>query len=154
MSLIRKSIKWLTLFLGILFLCSLVLFTTFKSDCSENSAEADYARSISEERLAKLFDQLLEIKLSDDLKRQDSSKWRDVIFPEGVDVPYEYIPKELTDLEFYNIRISKIRSRIMLKGCFDHYLTLNIQGLYNEGKPQITLNWGQVTNKNEVLWER
>ena len=154
MSAILKFVKWSALSLIVLFICAVAIFSIFKPNCSGDSAEADYARSISEERLAKLFDQLLEIKLADDLKRQDPSKWRDVTFPEGIHVPHEYIPKELKDLEFYNVRISKIHSRIMLKGCFDHFLTLNIQGLYGEGNPKITLNWGEIKSENEVLWER
>ena len=42
----------------------------------------------------------------------------------------------------------------MLEGCFDHFLTLNVQGLYGEEKPKITLVWGEYEAVTETLWEK
>ena len=151
---IGKLIKWSAALLFAVFLCVVITFDFFEPDCSESSLEADYARSISDERLAKLFDQLLEIKLTDDLIRSDLSNYQNIVLPTGIRVSHEYSPRELKDLKFDNVRISKRSSRLMLKGCFDHFLTLNIHGLYDGEKPKITLNWGVTTHQSETLWER
>ncbi len=149
-----KLFKWL-------FCCSLILVVLavaallyFLPNCDGDSPQAEYARSIPKERLETLFNQLQEIQSTHELKTEKFRAKYDIDFPLPINFSYEEAPSSLRDLEFKNVRITERHSRIMLEGCLDHFLTLNVQGLFGKKTPKIALSWGEFEPGYEVLWEK
>ena len=142
---IVKFIKWLTLSVVALTVVSCALLVVFMPKCDGTSPAAIYARTLPAERLEELYEYLLEYKN----RREARSK-----YSHPIHISYKQRPKGLEDLEFQNIRISTFGSRVMLEGCFDNFLTMQIEGLYGKKPPKIYLNWGEFESVSETLWEK
>lgn len=114
--------------------------------CDEDSDGVLYARSLSQERLARLYY---------DMERFSTN---DSVPANGYDslIKSAAYPREFSDLEVAKIRPED--ANIMVQGCFDHYVYLHFQGygrlqeLYPERR--IVLSWGEhdETSGTEVLW--
>ncbi len=114
--------------------------------CDEDSKGVRYARSLSEERLAKLYFDME--KLSSDNSVPDSgySSWDE----------NRAFPEQFSDLQV--VRVRPHYANIMVEGCFDHYVYMNFEGYgrLKEYYPQrrIVLSWGEHETKgSEVLWQ-
>lgn len=109
--------------------------------CDKDSDSANYARSLSEERLSVLYSDMARMyKISD--------------------VPYEGytsfdqkgLPKEFVDLEIKKVRPKQLN--IMVEGCFDHYMYLHFRGISDAEPNQIILQYGEHPVGMEVLWPK
>ena len=105
-----------------------------RPSCNEDSPVVAYARSLSQERLARLY------------RDMEGSTW-------NTEAP---VPKEFADLKVARIRPSE--GNIMVHGCFDHYVYLTFEGVGVEKKfarkRQIILSWGERPPQagEQVLW--
>jgi len=150
-----RLIKWTFCVLASLLVCLLIIGFFFFPKCDGDSPKADYARSISKDRLEMLYLSLVKIKTAhEEQTRAHLRKAGIDYFDMPLNISYEKSPDDIKDIEFINIRISKHSSRIMLEGCFDHFLMMNIKGLYGEENPKIELNWGEFKSWSETLWEK
>jgi hypothetical protein len=112
----------------------------------EDSDAVAYARSLSKERLKKLYDDMEEYS-----KKQDTPPYGYIAYGKNAVVPEP----------FSDLKVKKIRPRrgnIMVEGCFDHYVYLDFEGIgpgkkYDK-KRQIVLWWGEhpPTRGSQVLW--
>lgn len=114
--------------------------------CDEDSDGVLYARSLSQERLEKLYY---------DMERFSND---DSVPTNGYD---SLIKSAKFPLEFSDLEVAKIRpedANILVQGCFDHYVYLHFQGYgrLTEFYPErrIVLSWGEhdETRGTEVLW--
>ena len=125
-------------------MCSIVSFNM--PSCGENSEAVSYARSLSKERLSKLYtDMELYSKVPD----------------QPIDGYHAYQENAFVPKEFEDLKVAKIRPRegnIMIEGCFDHYVYLRFEGVgYSKDdndKNQIILSWGEhpLDAGSEILW--
>lgn len=104
--------------------------------CQEDSEAVAYARSLSTERLARLY------------RDMELYSHREDILLDGYqfgDERYE-VPKEFSDLKVRKIRPKD--GNIMVEGCFDHYIYLTFKSVGRLAKPgekkKIILNWGSI----------
>lgn len=128
----------------------LLLFFMFDGGrgCHKNSESVTYAKSLSQQRLAKLY--------------KDMEK-----FSARNDIPFEgYWPLlevgQVTPKEFSDLKVSRIRPKegnIMVEGCFDHYVYLRFEGIGSlrdsSSKRRIILSWGEYEPDmgQEIIWE-
>ena len=115
------------------------------SNCDENSDAVGYARSLSDVRLARIFeDAHSDLAEGKELYRAGPSR--------------DNGPEWLSDIEYHDVIISHTRSRIMLQGCFDHYVLMQIDGLGGStdgDDPAIVLTWGEGPEAgSEILWPK
>lgn len=115
---------------GLLFAVSQILFDDMSS-CDEDSGAVTYARSLPQERLARLYQDVKSFaKEGRTLYRIESTS--------------DLAPFELADLRYHDILMDgSYRSRIMLEGCFDHYVILDFEGIYDGKAGAIMLSWGE-----------
>ena len=129
----------------IVFFYPVISFLSNSENCDENSKAVAFARSLSQERLNKLFTDIKELKTS------------------GKTLYYIYdakgaatIPTQFKDLNLKKIdglRQSKF-VKVMLEGCFDTFVFLYIYGV-DEGEAKIVLTWGEGPFAGEqVLWKK
>ncbi len=116
------------------------------NSCQEDSEAVAYARSLSSERLRKLYYDMERYSRKDDL-------------PMGgylIGNENYVVPEEFSDLNVVVVRPS--RGSIMVEGCFDHYIYLRFNGVGHLAKPEdkkeIILNWGEhlPNTGTQVLW--
>lgn len=106
--------------------------------CMKDSEAANYVRSLSQDRLKKLFEDM------------DTYSARE-------DLPYAgYYAHHENELppEFQDLEIGRVRPRsknIMVEGCFDHYLYLRFHTSEN-GLKTITMQYGEKDIGTEVVW--
>lgn len=135
--------------LGLVLLVSIgigVLFVWGSPSCDEDSEAVIYARSLSSERLEKLYH---------DMEKYSQS---DKVPPGGFDFISKRapIPSEFADLRVRKVRPT--RGNIMVEGCFDHYVYLDFDGIgiykATTAKREISLRWGERPPNagSEVLW--
>ena len=113
-------------------------------NCDESSDAVAYARSLSHERLTKLFWDVEKASLDPAIPESDLPTDSDGKFPPPFD----------------DIKASRVRPKeenIMLKGCVDNFVYLHFEGLtinkQYTPKRQIVLSWGEhVTAGSVVLW--
>ena len=114
--------------------------------CQEDSEAVAYARSLSSQRLEKLYKDMEAFSHREDIPIDGYQ-----VYDESNDVPDEF-----ADLKVVKIRPEK--GNIMVKGCFDHYIYLTFKGIGRRAQPndkkQIILNWGEhpPNTGTEVLW--
>lgn len=115
--------------------------------CGKSSKQATMARSLSQERLARLYQQMRELRESNVADKEFTTR-----------VPTrENIPREFQDLSCKKVRPGDFSPNIMLEGCFDHYLYLRFYGIgeskeSGDHSPRITLQYGEFEVVEEVLW--
>ena len=109
-------------------------------DCGPDSAAVAKARALSDDQLTKLYDEM------DDLAKQD---------PTAYSVPAESWPPAIAALRPRKVSID-VSPRIMLEGCFDHFVYLKFGGVPGEltpTEPKIVLSWGEPPDVGaETLW--
>ena len=114
--------------------------------CNEDSEAVAYARSLSQERLSKLYTDMKQFSTKDDIPIDGYRINRD----EGE------VPIEFADLQVVKVRPSD--GNIMIEGCFDHYIYLKFSGIGYRSKlgdkKEIILNWGEhpPNTGTQVLW--
>ena len=125
-------------------MCLIGLFVAFlflTPSCDENSSAVEYARSLSDERLARLYSSM-----------EKYSKLEDTpLF--GYNLQQDSVPEEFSDLNVARIRPKD--GNIMVEGCFDHYVYLNFEGysMFTSDQRNISVSWGEGTNAgSEILW--
>ncbi len=113
----------------------------FGSSCGEDHDAVKLARSLSQERLSRLYKDIY------DLRETNA----------GVDQSIEYgmfglpIPEKFQDLNAVSIRPSYLREpNIMLAGCMDEFIYLKFYRTQN-GESKIELSWGPFQEK-QILW--
>lgn len=135
-----RALKTIILIAGTTAIVSVSFLAWFAErgrDCGPDEEAVAYARSLSDERLAKLY--------------QDMKKY------------YKESPKSTviyTKLaEFEDLEIVSVRpwvSSITVEGCFDDYVHMNFRGLDGNQDPEISLSCGERKNlcSGIVLWPR
>jgi hypothetical protein len=113
--------------------------------CGEDSEAVFYARSLSQERLEKLYKDMERYSIKDNLPLDGYQ-----VYQKDSEVPDEF-----NDLKVVKIR--PFEGNIMIEGCFDHYVYLDFHGfgLLKESRPErkIVLRWGEHTGAgSEVIW--
>ena len=110
------------------------------ANCTESSDSVKWARSLSQDRLSKLHRQMVV------LERSDESYNR-------VELESDRSPNELSDLIYHDILIDSHRARLMLEGCFDHYVIMSFAGVVDDNPPAVNLMWGEHNETgSEQLW--
>ncbi|MCG7994109.1 MAG: hypothetical protein JAZ06_01650 [Candidatus Thiodiazotropha taylori] len=138
---IRIAIVLILLFL----LSRCVDFFSQAVKCGEDSEAVLYARSLSQERLEKLYEDMERYSIKDNLPSDGYKVYqKDVV-----------VPDEFNDLKVVIIR--PFDGNIMIKGCMDHYVYLDFHGigLLKEHRPErkIVLKWGEHSRAgSELLW--
>jgi len=111
-------------------------------ECDANSKEVKYAKSLSQARLEQLHTDVGNLIQSGIVLRR--------IPYDSTEVPYSF-----QDLTFDNILVSEDRSRLMLKSCFDHFITIEIRGFVEGEESEILLQFGEGPYSTEaVLWPK
>jgi hypothetical protein len=114
--------------------------------CDEKSPGVAYARSLSQERLARLYYDMEKYSTKDETPLD--GWWAHHAQPP--------VPAEFADLD-----VARIRPRdgnIMVHGCFDHYIYLAFEGVGDSKKfdkeRRIVLSWGEHEEDmgEQVLW--
>ena len=115
-------------------------------DCGEDSPGVAYARSLSQERLEKLYW---------DMERLSTQGGRASI---GWDLKIGdgEVPTEFSDLSVRKIRPAQ--GNIMVEGCFDHHIYLTFHGVgpnsAGEEDRKIELKWGEHPPHagTQIIW--
>ena len=116
-------------------------------DCSENSASVAYARSLSQETLAKLYF---------DMEKHWATEHTPYAIGYRLDVEGEYVPEEFAHLEAHKVRPEQ--GNIMLEGCLDEFVYLEFEGFSSDSEPteprQIVLQYNINSYEvgREILW--
>jgi hypothetical protein len=132
---------------SILAILGLLIFLASRMpQCGKSSKQATMARSLSQERLARLYQLMRELRES---PVDDGSRF--------AGYSGDTIPSEFRDLKCKRVRPSDFSPNIMLEGCFDHYLYLKFYGIgkskeSGDHSPRITLQYGEFEIVEEVLW--
>ena len=117
-----------------------------RPSCGEDSEAVAYARSLSSERLERLYH---DMELFSRNKKVPMTGYQ--TYNEEA-----YVPDEFADLD-----VALVRPRdgnIMVEGCFDHYIYLKFEGVgrlsRQADKKRIILNWGEHPPHagSEILW--
>ncbi len=111
--------------------------------CDESSPEVDYARSIPQERLARLY--------ADAKEQYDKGEYLYKARSNRDDSP-----EWLSDIEYRYISLDRVRAVIVLRGCFDHFVSIYINGVNQRGGDQaeLLLVWGEgPAAGKQVLWK-
>ncbi len=138
---LRGAIAGLTIVAAMLW-----VIAQFMPNCDEDSKAVAYARSLSQERLKKLYY---------DMERLAGDK-------SLLDLSYEKKPGETFPEPFSDLLVVKIRpqmANIMVQGCFDHHVYLRFEGFAHkrsmQQERQIVLSWGEWEPQagEQVLWK-
>ena len=112
-------------------------------NCDEKSPAVAYARSLSKDRLARLYYDM------------EAYSTRDETPLDGWWVGST--PSEFADLAV--VRVRPKEGNIMVRGCFDHYIYLHFEGTGDhkefDKERRIVLSWGEHPPDmgEQVLWE-
>ena len=135
----------LALVVGAVLLVAALAFFWEAPYCGEDSEAVAYARSLSPDRLEKLY------------RDMEVYSQRNDIPIDGYQVGDERhkIPEAFSDLKVRRIRPRE--GNIMVEGCFDHYIYLRFHGIgmfAESEEKKIVLNWGEHPphTGTEVLW--
>lgn len=115
--------------------------------CDEKSPGVAYARSLSKERLARLYYDMEQYSNRDETPL---SGW-------SVGDKRVAIPSVFADLAV--VRIRPREGNIMVRGCLDHYIYLHFEGVGNlesvGEERRIVLSWGEHPPERgeQILWE-
>ncbi|WP_299599666.1 hypothetical protein [uncultured Microbulbifer sp.] len=113
----------------------------YSPSCGEDSEAVAFVRSLSEERLGKLYFDFESLSKSANVQPVYSS------YGDG-----ESLPSQFLDLKIVKMRPS--RGYILVEGCMDHGVVMSFDGLKKRTKKKITLSWGEVPpdSGHEVIW--
>ena len=130
-----------SVFILTIVLVAAALQTSCGPSCRGNSKAADYARSLSKERLRQLY---FDMERYAQDQKTPVEGW--FVF-EGREVPEP----------FRDLKVARIRpgeSNIMVEGCMDEFMYLDF-GFDGSGARVITLSYatGVYTQGSEVLWK-
>lgn len=124
----------------------MVYIGNLATSCGEDSEAVAYARSLSKERLGRLYRDMEDYSVKADLPREG-------YYPDNEN---QQIPDAFADL-----KVRRVRPRdgnIMVEGCLDHYVYMKFEGVgflkeFDE-KRQIVLSWGEYPPHagSQVLW--
>ena len=128
------------------YLAPVIALVLAMPSCDEDSEAVTYARSLTQERLEKLY--------------YDMEKFSTI---EGIpnDGYHLYDETEKVTHEFTDLKVGVVRpaeGRITVEGCLDHYVFLKFEGFHylrkNGSKRQIVLTWGERPPDagSQVLW--
>lgn len=120
---------------------SMALLSHEAPRCDKDSDAANYARSLSEERLTELYRDMERMYKMD----------------EGPYEGYTSFDKQGLPKEFSDLKIKRVRPKqtsIMVEGCFDHYMYMYFKGISNAEPKQIILRYGEHPIGMEVLWPK
>jgi hypothetical protein len=138
-------VKFLPKFILIGILGAAVLLNGCFPNCNEDSEAVAYARSLSPDRLEKLYYDM------EQLSEDESVPFSGFMRRDGQD-----FPEPFRDLEV--VKIQPRDENIMIEGCFDHYVYLHFEGFGEEpgsgSARQIILSWGEWEPQagSQVLW--
>ena len=112
--------------------------------CDEDNDAVEYAMSISQERLSKLYYDMERYSTKDDIPDRGYAAYKDDAF----------VPIEFADLVVATIRPDY--GKIVVKSCMDHGIDLSFEGVgkfkeYDKAR-RIVLSWGEHTVGSQVLW--
>ena len=140
-----KFLLYIGASIGVLLVAGVLLFGAFAPSCQEDSEAVAYARSLSQERLTKLYADMETLSTSDSLPIDGFKRHGE-----------ELLPPPFSDLKVVKVR--PYEANIMVEGCFDHYVYMDFHGFginkefYPE--PKIVLRWGEHDSVgSEVLWK-
>ncbi|WP_339075412.1 hypothetical protein [Teredinibacter turnerae] len=143
----KKFVKYIVYAFAILILCFIGLMVLAglmfgdSRGCGKDSEAAEYARSVSQERLAKLYKDMEIYYLNSE------GEFDDIYLQSNQDIPIEF-----RDLEV--VRISPGRNHIMVEGCFDNYMYMYFRGISTKEEKEIILSYGEFEVINEKLWPK
>lgn len=142
-----RFLKYLVLavltLVGGFFLIGIILGLIFfrsASDCSGDSKSAEYVRSLSSQRLSKLYDDMEKFYYMN----QESPYKEYSIYGETA------VPKEFSDLKVISIRPGRVHIKVV--GCFDNYMYLYFNGIREPGEKEIVLQYGEHEVIKEKIW--
>ena len=136
------KISWCALTCVFLFGCGGDPYSGFGRTCTEGHPAVDLARSLSQEQLEFLYEEMTRLR--------DSHPDSDIKYSASGDT----IPESLMFLNAYRVQPSE--GQITLDDCFDEYIILSFTN--PDGDPTITLTWAAPTTENpyitadQVLW--
>jgi hypothetical protein len=115
--------------------------------CDEKSPGVAYARSLSKERLARLY---YDMEAYSNRDETPLNGWS--VGDKRLEIPSA----------FADLAVARIRPRdgnIMVRGCLDHYIYLHFEGIGDfknfDEKRRVILSWGEhpPSTGEQVLWE-
>lgn len=119
----------------LIFIVGVTIMLPPLNSCQESSEAVVYARSLPQERLKRLYEDMEGFSKRDDLPFDGYS----------IHNKNSVIPEEFSDLKVIKIRPES--ANIMVQGCFDHYIYLRFTGYGSQSKfdpeKKIILNWGE-----------
>jgi len=111
--------------------------------CQESSPTVAYARSIPAERLEQLY-------------RDAGAQLAKGAYLSGVRPRDNNAPEWLEDLNYNNVSLGPGRAHIILEGCFDHAVAIQINGLGDHksmyGNSLLLFRGEGPTSGDEILW--
>lgn len=135
---------------GLFFLSTVLLFAVFAPKCDSGSKSVALARSLSQQRLGILFEQMKS------LRREVLAKGDHVNSVKYISFGGASIPGQFLDLDPRIVRPCAYVPNIMLEGCFDEFVYLNFFGVgedssHRDHSPRIELRYANDEGP-EVLW--
>ena len=113
--------------------------------CHEDSQYYQYAHSLSQERLEKIYIDFRNYALAGkEIKR---------ITKRSKNRPVEFEDLEYTRLILTKRNIAKGTATVRLNFCMDESIDLEIEGLLSDN-PVIKLAWGELERTKETLWQK
>ena len=128
------------LLLTALIIGGIYLFLGGSPSCGKNSVAAEYARSITQARLEKMFLDMEEL-------HKDPS-----VHYDGYSTFEGGLPSQFADLKIIKVRPKE--ANIMVQGCFDHHVYLNFYGIRRDEPKSIELQYGEHEIGIEKLWPK
>lgn len=130
------------IFILALVLAGAALQTSCEPHCTGNSKAAQYARSLPQDRMRKLYFDM------ERYSQDDSTPIDGWYVSNGRDIPEP----------FRDLKVARIRPRkanIMVEGCMDEFMYLDFAGFGGKGPRSITLSYPVTPEKyaSEVLWK-
>ena len=142
------KIVWVLVALFFLVKCTPIIYMVATApSCDEGSKAVAYARSLSSDRLARLYSDMEKHSINADpllnAYRPMDDSWK------------IKTPDEFKDLKV--VRITPDDGNIMVQGCFDHYVYMRFLGVGHlkefHKELGIELSWGEYTTAgNEMIW--
>jgi hypothetical protein len=144
----KKIFKYLGMFIGliiVLFITGIILLVVNFPTCGPNSDAVSDVKSLSQQRLYRLYEDLQKLAKKSDILRDEHAS----------NNKRRPIPDEFSDLDFAKIR--PIQGNIMVTGCLDEFVYLRFSGgIWSDGDKKITLSYpnhkGPYETTKEELW--
>ena len=144
------KIIWGLIALFLLVQCAPIIYLVATSpSCDEESEAVTYVRSLSSDRLARLYS---------DMEKHSFGADPILNTYKPMDDSWEIkTPDEFKDLKV--VRITPDDGNIMVEGCFDHYVYMRFLGIGHlkefHKERGIELSWGEYTTSGkEIIWTK